>query len=300
MSSTPYQSLLQKLKVSGWLVSVLLGIVYSASSTAIAKEYEIIQPLNIVATTSESKTQAASLQGGTQGSLIHGTVERDTVPINVLFLLDASYSMKDKLGGQKKISAAKQVLETALSRIPADVNLGLRVFGQAFTGIVELDCHQTVLLVPLGKGNRRSIIEKVRRVEPFGMTPLEYALKQAAESDLRDIRGAKTIILITDGAETCGGDPCRYIRTLPHRGIKLKVDVVGLNLKRDPDARSQLNCIAEASGGKYYDANTSAELIESVSKSVSKAISGKVIMPDNKGTRNIETPPELVPLVPRE
>lgn len=291
------QRFFRKLWISSSLAIILLCVIHLNSGKATAKQYEVIELLDVVATTLESGAQATSLQGSTQGSLIHGNVEHDAGPINILFLLDASYSMKDKLGGQKKINAAKQVLENALSRIPVDVNLGLRVFGQAFTGIPELDCQQTVLLVSLGKGNRRSIIDKVRRIEPFGMTPLEYALRQSAEKDLRDIRGVKTIILITDGAETCGGDPCRYIRTLPHRGIKLKVDIVGLNLKRDPNARSQLNCIAEASGGQYYDASTSADLIESVSKSVSKAISGKVIMPDKQGPKNVETPPDLVPLL---
>jgi Ca-activated chloride channel family protein len=258
-------------------------------------------PEGSTSTILKTGAESTSLNGSTQESLIHGNIERQAGPINILFVLDASYSMKDKLGGhEKKINAAKQVLENALSRIPAGVNLGLRVFGQAYTGIPDLDCRQTALLVPVGQGNRRSIIEKVRRIEPYGMTPLEYALRQAAESDLRNLPGTKTIILITDGAETCGGDPCRYIQTLPSRGIKLKVDVVGLNLRRDPQAKSQLNCITEASGGKYYDANTAADLIEGISKSVNKAISGKVITHPNQGTKNSETQEELEPNLPEK
>jgi hypothetical protein len=250
-------------------------------------------------------TQSTSLQTGTDTSLIQGGVERIGGPVNVLFMLDCSYSMKDKLGGQtQKLEAAKQVMQNALARIPGDINLGLRVFGQGYGGasgmttIPAIDCRQTALLVPLGQGNRRTIIEKVRNLKPFGMTPLEYALHQAAEDDLAGVQGTKTIILVTDGEDTCGGDPCRYIRMLPLLGIHLKVDVVGLDLKRDHSARAQLNCIAEGSGGKYYDASTAAELIDSVSNSVNKAISGRVLVRPGLPAKNTETPPELQQIQP--
>lgn len=249
-------------------------------------------------TTLQSGTENTTIQGGTNSTTIQGNVEREAGPINIIFLVDASYSMKEKLGGEmQKMDAAKQVMQNALSRIPTDVNLGLRVFGQGFSNIPEYDCRQTALLVPIGQGNRRSIIERIRQVHPFGLTPLAYAIRQAAEDDFRGIQGNKTLILITDGADTCGGDPCAYIRRLPYLGIKLKVDVVGVDLKKEPAARDQLRCMAEVSGGKYYDANTATQLIESVSSSVNKAISGRVIIkPSN--VKNVETPVELQPLEP--
>ena len=60
-------------------------------------------------------------------------------------------------------------------------------------------------------------------------------------------------------------------------GIKIKVDVVGLGLKRDREAKAQMNCITETSGGKFYDANTSGELIDSITHSVNKALEGRVL-----------------------
>jgi Ca-activated chloride channel homolog len=104
------------------------------------------------------------------------------------------------------------------------------------------DCQQTALLVPLGQGNRRAIIEQVpiieqvRGIRAFGMTPLTYALEQSARSDFTGVTGRKVIILISDGADTCGGDPCRLIRMLPTYGIRIKIDVIGLDLKRDHEA----------------------------------------------------------------
>jgi hypothetical protein len=255
-------------------------------------------------TTLQTGTQSTLMQGGTQAAMVQGGIERQGGPVNILVVLDCSFSMKERLGGQtQKLESAKLVLEKALARIPSDVNLGLRVFGQGFgpsgfAMIPGIDCRQTALLVPLGQGNRRSIIDKVRNLKPFGMTPLEYSLREAAEDDFAGVQGNKTIILITDGEDTCGGDPCRFIQELPSLGINIKVDIVGLDLKRDRSARAQLHCIAEKSGGKYYDANTSAEMIESLSNSVNQAITGRVLTKPGMSVKNSETPPELQQIQP--
>lgn len=244
-------------------------------------------------TTLRTGTQSTTLQTGAQSALIKGQVEQEKGPVNILLLIDASYSMKEELGGDmQKMDAAKQVLQNALTRIPSDVNLGLRVFGHRFEGNPSIDCQQTALLVPLGRGNRRSIIEQMRTVKPYGLTPLTYALRQAA-LDLTPMQGTKTIILLSDGAETCGGDPCSFIARLEGMGIKLKVDIVGLGLRRDKEAKEQLNCIASVSGGKYYDANTAAELIDSVAKSVNTAIQGRVITKIKDSSGAVEIAPEV-------
>jgi Mg-chelatase subunit ChlD len=235
-------------------------------------------------TTLQVGTESTLLQTGTTGALLQAGVEREGAPANVLFLIDSSQSMKEKIkvgaadagrSEEKKMEAAKKVLEQALSRIPNEVNLGLRVFGNGFRGDFT-DCQQSTLLVPIGKNNRRAIIESVRNMAPYGLTPLTYALMQA-EADLRYCNGPKTVILISDGAETCGGDPCAYIDRLSRIGVKMKVDIVGLGLRRDKDAQEQLNCIAQKSGGKYYNADTSADLVDSITNSVKSAISGKVL-----------------------
>ena len=278
-------------------------------------------------TTLQVGTQSTTLQTGTDSSLLRTGVERQSEPINILFIVDGSRSMLENLEHDvQKIDAAKQVLQNALSRIPPDVNLGLRVFGQGYNGAntsmfagglggldMATECRNTALWVPIGKGNRRSIIEKVRNLKPYGMTPLAYSIAQAAFTDFRATSGNKVIILITDGADTCNGDPCKVIRELlPRYGIKIKVDVVGLSMHRELQARDQLNCIADKSGGKYYDAKTAAQLVDAVSASVSKAIEGRVIVhpsdtsSDRQGRStgagvnplNTQTPIDLVPIEP--
>ncbi len=243
----------------------------------------------------QTGTQSTMLQTGTQGTMLQTGTQRTGGPVTILIIFDASLSMKENLEHKdQKIDAAKKVLETALTRIPADIKVGLRVFGHT---IYPDECHASALLVPPGVGNRGSIIKRIRRIVPTGMTPLTFALHQAAENDLVGVEGKKTIILITDGADTCGEDPCAYIATLPYRGINIKVDVVGLDLK-DKHSKRKLDCISKLSNGKYYDTHTAPELMESISHSVSEAISGVVITP-GKG-QNKETPPELVPIVPMQ
>lgn len=242
----------------------------------------------------QTGTESTILQTGTQGTLLQTGTEKSGGPVTILIIFDASLSMNEKLEGHdQKIDSAKKVLETALMRIPSDVKVGLRVFGHMN---FPSPCSASALLVPPGIGNRGAIIKRIRRIIPTGMTPLTFAIRQAAENDLRDVEGKRTIILITDGADTCGEDPCAYIATLPYRGINIKVDVVGLDLK-DKNSKRKLDCIAKLSNGKYYDAHTTPELMDSISHSVSQAISGVVMT--NKGQNKL-TPPELVPIVPMQ
>ena len=247
-------------------------------------------------------SKSTLLEGGTKGAIIQGGVEHIREKLNILFLLDCSRSMKEKFSSadptsEEKMESAKKVLEDSLAKIPADINIGLRTFGQGFSASHDSDCMQTALLVPLGLGNRDSIRERVKAIKAFGLTPLEYALKQAVEDDFRGAVGTKVIILISDGADTCNGNPCEYISQLPNYGIKLKVDVVGLDLK-EQNAKKQLDCIAEGSGGKFYDANTAGDLIKSVSTSVDRAISGRVIMHPKIKAVNTEVLPDSTPATP--
>ena len=202
--------------------------------------------------------QSPFIQADARSSMVQGGVDQDSQDVNILFLIDASYSMKEKFGGtDRKMSSAKQVIEQAMTMIPSSVNVGLRVFGQSFSGAPEIDCRQTFMLVPLGQHNRGSLISAVRTVQPAGLTPLEFALRRCAEEDFSRVQGTKTIILISDGKDTCGGNPCEYMRQMSRYGIRIKCDIVGLELRRDKEAREQLNCLAESTGGKYYDASSS-------------------------------------------
>lgn len=237
----------------------------------------------------EVGTEATQLKVGTSSSLLRAKIQQESIPLNIIILMDSSQTMKETLHGtltgeeENKLTAARRLLRETLNIIPEDVNVGFRVFGNNFRNNNEFDCKQTVLLVPLGLNNRKEIMEEAEQLRPLGMTPLAYALKQTAD-DFRGMPGLRHVILISDGFETCGGDPCAYIRRLSRLGIKMKIDIVGLGLKRDKIAREHLNCITEASGGEYYDhdLDTVARLAESIKDSIKKAqgegeVTGRVL-----------------------
>lgn len=231
----------------------------------------------------QTGTDSTTLRTGTDSTTIQAGVERQAPPVSIIILIDCSHSMKEGLGGplslghEQKMDAAKRVLQETLATIPSDVNLGLRVFGQSFANDPYLDCQQSALLVPLGVRNRRAIIERVRQIKPFGLTPLTYGLREAA-NDLSSFQGRRQIILISDGAETCMQDPCGLVRHLTANGFDIKIDIVGVALKNDREAKLQLDCIARSSGGNFYDSNTAAEMVDNIRKIVGEAkVSGKVL-----------------------
>ncbi len=216
----------------------------------------------------------------------------------ILIMLDCSYSMKESItnnlapnkpgdkqvGSFQKMDLAKDAVLHIMRNIPSSVFLGLRTYGAAYTGDPFMDCKQSSLVVPPGKSNRRDLISQLREIHPYGMTPLEYALRQAAEKDLRRFTKQKTIILISDGGDTCGGNPCEFIKQLPRMGVNLKVYCIGLGLRNRPDdriARNQLYCIAKESDGAYLDVSSASQMIIWLSDVLRYTLDSKASPPES-------------------
>lgn len=199
-------------------------------------------------------------------------------PLNVLIILDASYSMEEKIGNERKIDIAKRVIYNTIRTIPRSTKLGLRVYGHEI-GIIGLyPCRKTELLVPINFNTQAEITDKLRRIQPTGQTPISYSIKMAVENDFISLNGPKRIILVSDGMETCDGDPCDYAVEMVRRGIDMKIDVVGFAIK-EQDAINQLKCIALSTEGKFYTADTEAALTRSLQNSMQYRtdVQGKII-----------------------
>ncbi len=186
----------------------------------------------------------------------------------LLLLMDASGSMKEKAGSQTKIAIAKQALSTVISKLPADAQAGMRVYGATvFSRKDKGACADSQLVVPIGTGNRDALKAAIARYKPYGETPISYSLTQAAK-DLGST-GRRTVVLVSDGEETCNVDPCVTAANLAKQGIDLKFDVIGLNVSGK--SRSQLQCIADKGHGTYYDADNSAQIVDSLEKLATRA-----------------------------
>ena len=185
------------------------------------------------------------------------------------FIIDSSLSMRKSITkGQSRMQVAKNVLEELVTELPDQDNLfvALRIYG---AGLVEEPCKDSVLVQPFGPIGqvRNSIIKHVQALEPNGMTPIGYSLELAGQDFPKDPQARKIIVLITDGAESCGRKPCEISKQLQKEGLILEPYVVGFDISARES--SSLACI-----GKYYAASDTASLKQSL-----QAIMQEVIAP---------------------
>jgi len=130
------------------------------------------------------------------------------------------------------------------------MQVGLAAYGHR----EKESCDDIEVLLPVGNHSRAELEAAIASVQPKGKTPITAALQLVADG----LDAPTQLILVSDGKETCEGDPCELVRSLRERGIEVTVHVVGFDVTIEE--RAQLNCIAEAGGGLYADAGTADEL----------------------------------------
>lgn len=153
-------------------------------------------------------------------------------PTHVLLVLDASGSMFNKLAdGQYRITAAKDAVASFVSRLPAapDLHVGLRVYGARVAARDEGACEDSELVVPVDGFDRDRLLSAVRGTQAKGATPIAYSL-QLALDDLADADGRATVILVTDGIESCGGDVRAAVEALTAAGLEVDLRIIGFDL----------------------------------------------------------------------
>ncbi len=198
----------------------------------------------------------------------------------VLFIVDFSNSMTEKLNGTKKINMVLDTMQELLPKIPPNKRVGLRVYGhKGGFAMPGMACKASSLVVPMIKNSGDAIQSALFSLKPTGWTPITYSLKQAVNSDFAGVGGKKRIILLTDGGENCDESPCDYVMELTKTRQDIFIDVIAFNIY-DQEANNQLKCTALVTCGKFYTANTAADLMKSLSNSlgVSKEVQGVVIM----------------------
>ncbi len=172
-----------------------------------------------------------------------------------LLVLDASGSMWGQIGGRSKIELAREAVGEMLGQWSADEALGLMAYGHRRKG----DCKDIELLLSPAPGQAQAVAGAVGQLTPKGMTPLSDAVRQAAET-LKYTEQPATVILVSDGEETCNADPCALGRELEQLGIDFTAHVIGFDVADNTTARSELKCLAENTGGRYLEAANAAEL----------------------------------------
>lgn len=196
----------------------------------------------------------------------------------ILFIMDFSNSMREYLDGERKVDLMLNTMAKILPSIDKNTSVGLRVYGHKMGFTAMEACRASTLMVPVSKSSAEDIGNSLNRTKPRGMTPITYSLKQAVKYDFMGFPGKKRIILLTDGGENCDESPCEYAMELIKTRKDINIDVIAFNIN-DEDDLEQLECAALVTSGKFYTANTAAELAKSISNSINakKDVEAKII-----------------------
>jgi hypothetical protein len=176
---------------------------------------------------------------------------------NLEIILDLSGSMKLPLGKSTRIATARRVLREVVAKIPDDFNVGLRVYGHRYGSRQPETCTDSELVVPIQRLDRTRLMGVVDSTQPRGETPLVYSVLQTA-ADLKALGGG-SVILITDGEESCHGDPAAAARELKASGVDVSLQILGFTLTGQ-QVEQQLTQFAQATGGRYYAAQNGEAL----------------------------------------
>ena len=232
----------------------------------------------------------------------------------VEIVMDFSGSMSDA------VAVAKSTMSSVVSQISPSIQVGFRVFGQGGSSpniaqvqnvkktqtsegktVYKLQtgshkettgtgCKATKLVTPIASANSNALITGMNSVSLGGSTPIVLALQEAVNTDLskysRNI--PKKIVLITDGYENCGGDPCAFARTLMATRRDIQIDVVLVS----PWSKG-LNCLAALTGGNMYNLSNARELTNTLTQIIQTPVhSSSPTMQNNTNEQQYEFIPE--------
>lgn len=183
---------------------------------------------------------------------------------NLILILDASGSMWGRVNGETKIEAARRVVKDLVAGLPADAGLGFVAYGHRAKG----DCNDIEVLLPPGTLDKSAVGGRLDKLNPVGMTPITKSFEQAVAAAAGQNKPG-TIVLVTDGLETCGGDPCAAARKAKEAGMDFVLHIVGFDVSKENV--SQLECAAQAGGGLYLTADDANQLSAALQQTMTPA-----------------------------
>jgi hypothetical protein len=157
--------------------------------------------------------------------------------------------------GNDRLTAAKAAVNRLVSTLPTDIDVGLVVFGNC----QGADNHK--FFTPADRPRLASLLDGIK---PMEGTPLARGIERAGNVvDGRTVPA--TLVVVTDGEDSCGGDPCAAARALKAAKPLVTINVVDVN------GLGEGRCMAEATGGKVLPMKSAAELPELIRKASGEA-----------------------------
>ena len=180
---------------------------------------------------------------------------------SVIMVLDGSGSMWGQIDGVAKIDVARGVIGDLLGDWDQNVHMGLIAYGHREKGA----CGDIETLVDVGPVDAAGVMAKINAINPVGKTPISASVMKAAEA-LKFTEEKATVILVSDGIETCNADPCALAKELESKGVDFTAHVIGFDVAESDQA--SLSCLAETTGGKFISAQNADELTDALTQTV--------------------------------
>lgn len=181
----------------------------------------------------------------------------------MVFIYDSSGSMWGQIDGVAKVSIAREVMAETVAGLPEGQSIGLVAYGHRSEG----DCEDVETL--LTGASAADVSPALEAIRPLGKTPLAWSATQVITQLQRD-QARATVILLTDGIESCGGNLCDVVKTAREDGVEFVMHVVGFGLKAgETDA---LECAAAAGDGQYFDARNAEELAAGLNEATAQTV----------------------------
>ncbi|SHO48613.1 vWA domain-containing protein [Desulfopila aestuarii] len=204
----------------------------------------------------------------------------------VMLILDSSGSMWGQIDGKAKIEIAREALGEIIDTIPAEYETGLMAYGHRRKG----DCQDIETLVDFGPHSPAAMKKRIAEISPKGKTPLSASVQMAAKT-LRSTEEKATVILLTDGLETCDADPCQVAADLARSGVDFTVHVVGFDLSEGDQGR--LRCLADKTGGLFVAAGDAKALKTALATTVEKVKAPPPPVVEKPGTATLNGPAQV-------
>lgn len=218
------------------------------------------QQINYAAVMNEPYLPKPSKEFGENGN------SEESVRTKAFLLLDASSSMLLPVDGKQKMGIAKIAVKRFAKTLGEDNEVSLYVYGHAGTQEnkdKELSCTKIDEIYPLQNYKEKEFDTTVDEVAAKGWTPLAAAIETAHEAS-KGVEGPITVYIVSDGAETCDGDPVKAAEEFAKDNENRKVNIIGFNV--DQKGEDQLKAVAEAGNGEYISADNSEELNNSIAE----------------------------------
>lgn len=174
-------------------------------------------------------------------------------------LLDASGSMNNTSDGTTRMELAKEAIGNFIDILPENSTVSLRVYGHEGTGSDDdkkLSCSSTESLYN-GEMNEKEFMKALQAVQPAGWTPIANALEES-EKDIPENSSTAIVYVVSDGIETCDGDPVKVAEQLNQKGVQPIINIIGFQV--DDEAQELLKQVAEAGKGEFTYAGNKQDL----------------------------------------